>query len=184
MIKVVKENGLNPSNSKKFKPDDVIKKYNGIEVRSKADLLRLIEVSKGTKGGGLDIVILRQNAEITINVKPGSLGLKLVSMQKEDELVERLLLDKANETIRRANIRIEELKVKLNQMETGKPSVNDLSPLEIMGLSSMNNEEELKRNYKKLSLIYHPDRCESQGMMKIINRAYEEISSQDKKANR
>lgn len=44
--------------------------------------------------------------------------------------------------------------------------------------------EELKREYKKLAFVYHPDRGGDTEIMKAINNQYEEALSNLKKANK
>ena len=77
------------------------------------------------------------------------------------------LLDEANATIRKANARITELKSgKSNQ---SLPSMNDYT---ILGANSDTSKAELKKKYKVLSSVYHPDKAGNGVMMQRINDAY------------
>ncbi|VEL95957.1 DnaJ-like protein [Alteromonas sp. 76-1] len=175
MIKVIAENGRNPSTSSLFKNNDIIKKYNGVVVYSRGDLLRLIELSDSGVSKKVEVIVIRHGTEKNITVNKGLLGLILTeSLENDSGFVKKTLLDEANTTIRKANIRIEKLKKELNQALSKEPSFNDLSAYDLMGIYPNCEIDVLKQNYKKLSLIYHPDRSKSHVMMKIINKAYEE----------
>lgn len=113
---------------------------------------------------------------------------------KEGEQSE--LLAQANQTIRKANLRVKELKGKVaelnkrvilanyqqerlqqeNRLLSQKLALND-SPLkglfayEILGFEEKPKADELRKKYKKLSLIYHPDRGGCRKMMNIITQA-------------
>lgn len=56
---------------------------------------------------------------------------------------------------------------------------------EVLGVSKNATPEELKRNYKKLALRYHPDRCkdpDAKDKFQEISEAYETLSDKDKRA--
>ncbi|GFD91038.1 hypothetical protein KUL152_32640 [Tenacibaculum sp. KUL152] len=179
MIKVIAENGRNTSTSSLFNVDDVIQKYNGVSVYRKADLLRLIELSDKGVRKKIEVIVIRKGTEKNIIVKAGQLGLTLTEfLEGDSEFVKKTLLDQANSRIRKANIRIEELKQELIQALASVSSINDFSAYNIMGVYPDCEIELLKKNYKKLSLIYHPDRCKSHEMMKVINKAYKETYAQ------
>ncbi|MAF71948.1 MAG: hypothetical protein CL591_15360 [Alteromonas sp.] len=178
MIKVIAENGRNPSTSSLFKDNDIIQKYNGVAVYNRDDLLRLIELSGKGISKKVEIILIRHGTEKNIRVNTGFLGLTLTeSLESDLEFVKKTLLDEANATIRKANIRIKELKKELNQALSNQSCINEFSAYDIMGIYPDSDIDFLKKNYKRLSLIYHPDRCKSHVMMKVINKAYEETYS-------
>jgi hypothetical protein len=109
-------------------------------------------------------------------------------------------IDRANITIRKANIRVHELKCIINELEErialceyekenlidenfnlknklkyGDNLIGDLKPHEILGFEDFPNQQDLRKKYKKISLIYHPDRGGTKKMMNIINQAYTKI---------
>ncbi len=103
------------------------------------------------------------------------------------------LLDRANETIRKANTRISELKIDLSSKESTIRNLQDEisklnsrsyssskeeCPYEVLGLKlGETDKEKTKSNYKKLSNIYHFDRSGSNTMMKKVNAAYDSIKN-------
>jgi preprotein translocase subunit Sec63 len=109
----------------------------------------------------------------------------------ESENVKKETLDKANAIIRTANYRIEELKSLLiskdEEIDDLKATIEELhsmtntfsrfSEYEILGVEGSEDVLRLKKNYKALASIYHPDRCGSGSIMKIINNAYDEIKN-------
>ncbi|MBF4436039.1 J domain-containing protein [Vibrio anguillarum] len=124
-------------------------------------------------------------------------ALKLYGAFYEKPEVEKSPLDKANETIRAANCRISELKTTISRLnndllmleETNRTLRNQLRDsntkfsagvldrLELLGVSEPVCQKTLSSNYKRLSLIYHPDKGGSPNMMKRINEAYDFLST-------
>jgi len=50
------------------------------------------------------------------------------------------------------------------------------NPYELLGLSPQATNEEIKRRYKQLAIIWHPDKqCGNEEAMKRLNKAYDEI---------
>jgi cell division protein FtsL len=100
-----------------------------------------------------------------------------------DEVIEKGLLDKANDTIRAANKRIENLKSELSKLaieleEKKNKNVTclaDLTDFEVLGFAMTPNNSDLRKNYKSLSVIYHPDKSGSKRLMQRINNAYESV---------
>ncbi|TQP09412.1 J domain-containing protein [Vibrio cholerae] len=103
------------------------------------------------------------------------------------------LLDRANETIRKANARINELKLQLKAAEltiSGLYEANQelnnrlqelscsLSDKDILGFDQLPSGYELKKRYKSLAAIHHPDKGGSKHMMQRINESYENLKSQ------
>lgn len=76
----------------------------------------------------------------------------------------------ANHTIRNANVRINELKSNSNVGEV--PQVSDYT---LLGVNPDTDKATIKKRYKTLSAVYHPDKGGSDLMMKRINAAYERI---------
>ena len=118
----------------------------------------------------------------------GSLGLTLKKIysydsKNIDEVIEKGLLDKANDTIRAANKRIEHLKSELSKLaieleEKKNKNVTclaDLTDFEVLGFATTPNNSDLRKNYKSLSVIYHPDKSGSKRLMQRINNAYESV---------
>ncbi|ENM5780183.1 DnaJ domain-containing protein [Vibrio mimicus] len=103
------------------------------------------------------------------------------------------LLDRANETIRKANARINELKLQLKAAELtiselyeANQELNNrlqelscsLSDKDILGFDQLPSGYELKKRYKSLASIHHPDKGGSKHMMQRINESYENLKSQ------
>lgn len=96
-------------------------------------------------------------------------------------------LERANLTIRQANTRISELKRKLlsaereidslnNQLKHRRSETNvDLCDLDILGYERNPNSQELRKRYKSLASIHHPDKGGSKAMMQRLNDAYEKL---------
>ncbi|MGR5176889.1 J domain-containing protein [Vibrio mediterranei] len=99
-------------------------------------------------------------------------------------------LEEANTTIRRANHRINELKAKIKALEHMCAKKDDdikhlkdliarnnseLTSEQWLGLTDTYNKQEVRKNYKKLVLIYHPDKGTCGAAMTKINKAYENV---------
>lgn len=91
-------------------------------------------------------------------------------------------LDKANATIRQANIRINQLKEELRnaaQQSTGqyKESFNvDINCYEWFALTPETaNKASIKKQYKRLSLFFHSDKGGSTAMMQTINKMRDQL---------
>jgi len=105
-------------------------------------------------------------------------------------------IELANKVIRKANVRVHELKCMIEALEgriilcefekeslltenyklkdklkEGSSMFSELQPYEILGFEYLPDQQDLRKKYKKLSLIYHPDRGGSKKMMHIINQA-------------
>ncbi|MUK51492.1 J domain-containing protein [Aliivibrio fischeri] len=119
--------------------------------------------------------------------KLGYLG--TVNAQKSTQN-EASLLDKANETIRNANSRINDLKLqlrdaeqqieKLNQVNYSltnqlRESACNLTDRDILGYECLPDSNELRKRYKSLASIHHPDKGGSKIMMQRINDSYEKL---------
>lgn len=101
-------------------------------------------------------------------------------------------LEHANLTIRQANMRISYLKKKLlsaereidyltNQLKyecLKSESTVGLSDLDILGYESEPSYQELKKRYKSLASLHHPDKGGSKAMMQRLNDAYEKLRKQ------
>ncbi|MBV7299679.1 J domain-containing protein [Enterovibrio paralichthyis] len=114
---------------------------------------------------------------------------------KEEKLIN--MLDKANLTIRSANIRINQLKESNSLLSSLKfdfeqrnltiknlrkeieslKNQNSITncPHTMLGVKKCATKTEIKANYFKLSNIYHPDRSGDNTLMKEINAAYNKI---------
>lgn len=103
------------------------------------------------------------------------------------------LLDKANKTIREANSRINELKAQLRVAEQQIEVLNktnkslkiqllesscSLSNKDILGYTFLPSGQELRKRYKSLASIYHPDKGGSKTMMQRINDSYEKLKKE------
>ncbi|HOW43504.1 MAG TPA: J domain-containing protein [Candidatus Omnitrophota bacterium] len=59
--------------------------------------------------------------------------------------------------------------------------LREKSPWEILGVSNSASRSEIRKAYRELALVYHPDRSHAflksynQEIMKIINEAYSQI---------
>ncbi|NOI58989.1 J domain-containing protein [Vibrio coralliilyticus] len=103
------------------------------------------------------------------------------------------LLDKANETIRKANARIHELKQQRDKAERSASELKiqnqvlqgrlmsaacSLSDKDILGYESLPSGPELRKRYKNLAAIHHPDKGGSKTMMQRLNDSYEKLKAQ------
>ena len=126
------------------------------------------------------------------------LKIKIKYNEEEKTDIDRKL-SKANSIIRKANKRVNELKEQLNNnvlkktitkleceiselkselSESKKQGYHgvDCDEYELFGLNSLSSKIDIKRRYKMLSSIYHPDKNNGNGyMMKKINTAYNKI---------
>jgi hypothetical protein len=128
-----------------------------------------------------DIIKLINSVEVSRAKRPES---------KESGNVKKSSLDRANDIIKQANTRIAQLKKQLEsqnaefqklktEVENGnRESVNfsDLSNYEILGIKSPEDINRVKKNYKILANIYHPDKCGNDSIMRAINNAYDDIN--------
>lgn len=121
------------------------------------------------------------------------LGYLKSGTKKENKDSENSLLDKANETIRKANLRINELKSLLNEAQMDiniltRENANLIDKLseyncalterDILGYESLPNSYELRKRYKTLASIHHPDKGGSKPMMQRINDSYEKLKNE------
>lgn len=95
-------------------------------------------------------------------------------------------LSKANNIIRTANCRINDLKFDLlmdsntsgaNPNAGKKNKVHERDPYEVLGLKSGASQEEIRKNYKRLSSVFHPDRSGNNQAMQKINDAYNKLKA-------
>lgn len=113
--------------------------------------------------------------------------------KRESKESENSLLDKANETIRKANNRINELKSLLSKAEKDihfltqenatlrsqlLESSCTLTERDILGYESLPSSQELRKRYKSLASIHHPDKGGSKPMMQRINDSYEKLKNE------
>ncbi|MFV8449785.1 DnaJ domain-containing protein [Vibrio campbellii] len=113
--------------------------------------------------------------------------------KRESKESENSLLDKANETIRKANHRINELKSLLSKAERDIDFLTHenanlrsqllesnctLTERDILGYESLPSSQELRKRYKSLASIYHPDKGGSKPMMQRINDSYEKLKNE------
>lgn len=96
-------------------------------------------------------------------------------------------LELANRTIRQANIRINDLKRQLlvaereidslnNQLKQKSSGCTDsLCDLDILGYEREPSSQELRKRYKSLASLHHPDKGGSKAMMQRLNDAYEKL---------
>jgi len=102
------------------------------------------------------------------------------------------LLEKANDTIRKANNRIHELKVQLSSVSAELEElkfingqlrdklVNEhctLTDMDILGYQIMPESSDLKKRYRNLAAIHHPDKGGSNVMMQRLNESYENLKT-------
>jgi len=55
------------------------------------------------------------------------------------------------------------------------------NPYKILGLEKTSTENDIKKAYKKLALIYHPNKGGNEEMMKKIGEAYETLINKNKR---
>jgi len=121
------------------------------------------------------------------------LGYLETTSKQESKQSDNSLLNKANETIRSANSRINTLKLQLSQAEGQiiELSQNNryltsqllesgcvLSDRDILGYESLPGNHELRKRYKSLASIHHPDKGGSKTMMQRINDSYEKLKKE------
>lgn len=61
------------------------------------------------------------------------------------------------------------------QQEQGMPLADAYA---VLGLPQTASLEEVKRNYKRLAAVFHPDKGGYDEAMKLLNRAYKQIQQQ------
>lgn len=95
-------------------------------------------------------------------------------------------LSKANNIIRAANCRIQDLKFDLlmdsntsgaNPNAGKKNNVQERDAYEVLGLKPGASQEEIRKNYKRLSSVFHPDRSGNNQAMQEINNAYNKLKA-------
>jgi hypothetical protein len=176
--------------------DDLILEYDGITTSNKDDLLKLISrVNSSFFLKRIPVEINRDESLLIVMVRPGSLGivLKHEGIELDNQSGENRSLEKANSIIRLANQQISELKQSLAEknvqishlekennrqraaVENDLAAFSDFTDHSIMGVSEEESFETIKKNYKKLSLIYHPDKGGDPHMMKLINATFERL---------
>jgi hypothetical protein len=200
MLKVVSVKKGQNAEENGFLRDDLILKYDGITTSNSDDLLNLISQLNGTFfSKSIPVEINRDESLMVVMVRPGSLGLILKdeSIELDNQSSENHSLEKANSIIRLANQRISELKQSLAEknvqishlekennrqraaIENDVAAFSDFSDHSIMGVSEEESFETIKKNYKKLSLIYHPDKGGNPHIMKLINATFERLRKDD-----
>lgn len=66
-----------------------------------------------------------------------------------------------------------------SQRPPGNLQISNLCPYEVLGISRQATDEEVKRRYKQLSKVWHPDlQGGDEEAMKRLNTAYKEICDQ------
>ncbi|MFB2710416.1 hypothetical protein ACE1BU_05875 [Aeromonas veronii] len=60
----------------------------------------------------------------------------------------------------------------------GFTSPNEFNPMEILGFKTMPTKQELKKQYKVISLKVHSDRGGSDWLMRVVNHAYAQLAQQ------
>jgi hypothetical protein len=200
MLKVVSVKKGQNAEENGFLRDDLILRYDGITTSNSDDLLNLISQLNGTFfSKSIPVEINRDESLMVVMVRPGSLGLILKdeSIELDNQSSENHSLEKANSIIRLANQRISELKQSLAEknvqishlekennrqraaIENDVAAFSDFSDHSIMGVSEEESFETIKKNYKKLSLIYHPDKGGNPHIMKLINATFERLRKDD-----
>jgi hypothetical protein len=200
MLKVVSVKKGQNAEENGFLRDDLILKYDGTTTSNKDDLLKLISRVNGSFfSKRIPVEINRDESLMIVMVRPGSLGLILKdeSIELDNQSSENHSLEKANSIIRLANQRISELKQSLAEknaqishlekennrqraaIENDVAAFSDFSDHSIMGVSEEESFETIKKNYKKLSLIYHPDKGGNPHIMKLINATFERLRKDD-----
>lgn len=121
------------------------------------------------------------------------LGYLEADAKRESKESEGSLLDKANETIRKANHRINELKSLLSEAERKIDLLTQenfnlssqlfesdcsLTERDILGYEFLPSSQELRKRYKSLASIHHPDKGGSKAMMQRINDSYEKLKNE------
>ncbi len=102
------------------------------------------------------------------------------------------LIKKANETIRKANVRIQGLKKELQSFQKEIELLNceneqlrnkllnehcSLTDKDILGYQELPESVELKKRYRSLASIHHPDKGGSNAMMQRLNESYENLKN-------
>lgn len=116
-----------------------------------------------------------------------------IDAQREYEAKYQALVDKTNDIITASNEKINSLKKEIwiseNTIQERDKAITKLKDdtlisnlaikkNEVFGLTpDCEDIDKIKYRYKQLSGIYHPDKSESDKMMKLINKAYEEYSN-------
>ncbi|MFT5925209.1 MAG: hypothetical protein ACI9LE_002215 [Paraglaciecola sp.] len=180
--------------------DDLLLKYDGITINNKEDLFELMSRAKTREknrifSNRISVEINRNGALILVRVHIGVLGFDLTSKNLDVDVrgSENRSLDKANSIIRLANQRVSELKqliaqrdVKISHLQEENNRLrgdiksdamrfSDFSDDAILGVPETASVQMIKKNYKKLSMVYHPDRGGNPHIMKLINVRFERL---------
>lgn len=73
------------------------------------------------------------------------------------------------------SLELQILKSEKDRNHNKTQAFSDLSKFEILGVKISEDKKLIKKNYKSLANIYHPDRCGSETVMRAINNAYDEV---------
>lgn len=80
---------------------------------------------------------------------------------------------------------LKEFQQRPRELPGGKQTVSQQEPTmpladayAVLGLPQTASLEEVKRNYKRLAAVFHPDKGGYDEAMKLLNRAYEAIQQQ------
>ena len=180
--------------------DDLLLKYDGITINNKEDLFELISRANTREKNRIfskriSVEINRNGALILIRVHIGELGLDLKPkyLDVDHRGSDNRSLDKANSIIRLANQRVSDLKQLIVQrdvnishlkeennrlrgdMKANVMAFSDFSDNAILGVPETASVQMIKKNYKKLSMVYHPDRGGNPHIMKLINVTFERL---------
>ncbi|MBA7498866.1 hypothetical protein ES704_01604 [subsurface metagenome] len=66
------------------------------------------------------------------------------------------------------------------QTATSEPVIPLVDAYAVLGLPQTATMKEVKRNYRNLSMVFHPDRGGYKEAMVLLNRAYERITKGEK----
>ena len=92
-------------------------------------------------------------------------------------------MSELKQSLAEKNVQISHLEKENNRqraaIENDVAAFSDFSDHSIMGVSEEESFETIKKNYKKLSLIYHPDKGGNPHIMKLINATFERLRKDD-----
>jgi len=69
--------------------------------------------------------------------------------------------------------------IDLSQVPNMVGRVDDFDPYQILGLDKTATDEEVRKRYRKLARLLHPDTAESEGtkrLCQVVNEAYQQIA--------
>lgn len=158
-------------------------------ILEKSGQIKAIDTKRNIQADSVIEVLLSTGFKSITSIKGDS---EADAIRRYTKFLVKTPLELANETIRLANQRVSSLKkenqalhIEIRALEShvetlkvkSKESTQkgNLKNYQWLGFESVPNKAELKSKYKKLNLIYHPDKGGCGEVMSMINDAYNSL---------